>query len=69
MRLKCRFGEHIPSTQIMQIRSSSCQFFFYLGEDDSDTAGSVSDARRTSIVEKDLDLEVSLARNSGNSSR
>lgn len=44
-------------------------FFFYLGEDDSDTAGSVSDARRTSIVEKDLDLEVSLARNSGNSSR
>ena len=43
--------------------------FFYLGEDDSDTAGSVSDARRTSTVEKDLDLEVSLARNSGNSSR
>ena len=43
--------------------------FFYLDEDDSDTAGSVSDARRTSIVEKDLDLEASLARNSGNSSR
>lgn len=52
----CRFGHQVAN-------------FFYLGEDDSDTAGSVSDARRTSIVEKDLDLEASLARNSGNSSR